>query len=193
MNKHRISTTISAKHWELLKKYTEKFESQQKALETALEGMENGSKQGAALTHEEQVWLRIYREQKSFVCVLAKKVFEDLMDSADLEQLLKLMTMINFSDWLVSWYYQKPLKKCSLKEIIDGIVFITRMGNYLETVTYSDDTTYYTVRANHSLGMKGSKIFKVWFDNLFEAYGAKSESEISDNAIFIKVYKNEEV
>lgn len=40
MSKRRVSTTISIKHWELLKKYTEKYETQQKVLELALESLE---------------------------------------------------------------------------------------------------------------------------------------------------------
>ena len=51
---HRISTTISQKHWELLKKHTEKFETQQKVLEHALESLENSSKQNPELTREER-------------------------------------------------------------------------------------------------------------------------------------------
>lgn len=188
--KRRISTTISAKHWELLKKYTEKFETQQKALEFALENVNNGSKQSQALSPEEEVWLRIYREQRSFICILARKVFEDLMDSADLERQLKLMAMINPGEWLVSWYYQKPLKKCSLKEVIDGTIFIIKIGNYFDSVACSEEFNCYTVGASHSLGMKGSKLFKMWFENLFEAYGVKTESEISVNGIFIKIHKN---
>lgn len=58
LQNHRISTTISQKHWELLKKYAEKFETQQKALEHALESLENSSKQNPALTEEENLWMR---------------------------------------------------------------------------------------------------------------------------------------
>jgi hypothetical protein len=55
LNTHRISTTISQKHWELLKKHAEKFETQQKALELALESLENSSKQSPELTRKRNI------------------------------------------------------------------------------------------------------------------------------------------
>jgi len=55
LKNHRISTTISQKHWELLKKQSEKFETQQKTIEFALESLENSSKQSPALTLEENI------------------------------------------------------------------------------------------------------------------------------------------
>jgi hypothetical protein len=67
---HRISTTISQKNWELLKKHTKKFETQQKVLELALEGLENSSKQNVTLTEEEKLWMRL-KWAKS-VCILEK-------------------------------------------------------------------------------------------------------------------------
>ncbi len=40
LHKHRVNTTISEKHWEILKKHTGKFETQQKVLESALQSFE---------------------------------------------------------------------------------------------------------------------------------------------------------
>ncbi len=55
MEKHRINTTISAKHWEILKKHAAKNESQQKTLELALESLEDKSKQNSILSSHEQL------------------------------------------------------------------------------------------------------------------------------------------
>jgi hypothetical protein len=71
LKNHRISTTISQKHWELLKKHAEKFETQQKAIETALESLERISKQIPALTSEEKYWMRL-KKIKSLVIIEKK-------------------------------------------------------------------------------------------------------------------------
>ncbi|WP_230627865.1 hypothetical protein [Methanosarcina barkeri] len=68
MKKHRIATTISEKHWILLKKYGEKFETQQKALELALECLENNSKQCPKLTIKQNIWL-IWESIDAVCCV----------------------------------------------------------------------------------------------------------------------------
>lgn len=85
MHNHRISTTISQKHWELLNKHAEEFETQQKALERALECLENSSKQSPSLTHEEKHWLNL-KSAKSLV-IIEKTAFKLLLETGDTEQL----------------------------------------------------------------------------------------------------------
>ncbi len=36
-------------------------------------------------------------------------------------------------------YYQRPLKKCGLKEVIDGLVFFIKEGNIPDTINYTDE------------------------------------------------------
>ncbi len=90
MKKRRICTTISAKHWELLKKYAEKFETQQKALEFALESLEKCGRQIQPLTPEEEQWMRAGREMKT-VCVLHKDLLKALLETADFEKIKEVV------------------------------------------------------------------------------------------------------
>ncbi len=189
MNKHRVCTTISAKHWELLRKHTEKYETQQKALEFALESLEN-EKQNVVLSQEEELWMRIGRELKSNICVLHKNIFEELIESVDFDKNKEILTGFKPAEYILVWYLQKPLKKCSLKEVIEGIVFTTRnLSGLFDTINYKDEISHYNLKITHTVSMKFSRLFNLFFEDLFKAYGVKTESEISENSIFMKIYK----
>jgi len=54
---HRLSTTISPDHWELLKKYLKKHKTQQKVLEVALDNLDNNSLQEQMLSPDDKLWL----------------------------------------------------------------------------------------------------------------------------------------
>lgn len=189
--KKRISTTISKKHWDILKKHTDEFETQQKTLEHALECFEINLKQSPALSREEQLWMRIGREMMPSLCLLPKIIFEELTSTADYERMKELLTRLKLAEYLLVWYYKKPLKKCSLKEIVDGITFTFKMGNIINTIDYMDYDNYYALTITHTIQMKGSKLLKIFFKDLFNLYGARSECEVGENSFFMKVFKNE--
>lgn len=192
MSKRRVSTTISIKHWELLKKYTEKYETQQKVLELALESLEKEKeKQSSVLSPEEQVWLRM--RELNVVCLLHKDLFRELSRTADVERFDKLLTKLRWAEYGVVVYNQKPLKECTLKEVMDGLVITIKAEKLLDEIKYTDDGNYYTLRVNHSVvccGIGYSNSFKLFFEGLFEAYGAKTETKISENNLFMKIYKS---
>lgn len=185
----RLCTTISIKHWELLKKHKEKYGTQQKVIELALENLEKNEIQSPMLSLEDQLRIRMCKELK-MICHLHKDLFFELLKTADFERIAETMIKLKLSEYQVVWYYQKPLKECSLKEVIDGIVITTKMGNWLDTINYTDDDHYYSLKVTHSGGsMNYSKGFKIFFESLFRAYGVKTQSEISENSLFMKVFK----
>jgi len=138
--KHRISTTISQKHWELLKKYSEKYQTQQKALELSLEsldGLENletCSKQSLESEWEKRSWMFIKSSRS--MCFVQKAGLKLLIETADIERIKEFVIKNKPLEYNLEFFYQKPLKECSLKEIMDGLVAITREGNWNETVDY---------------------------------------------------------
>jgi hypothetical protein len=187
--KRRICTTISVRHWELLKKYTAKFETQQKALETALENLENGSKQNPAISQEDRFWLQM-RELKVLIH-LHKDIFLEMTKTADYEKVDKILATYGLAEYMIVFHYQKPIRECSLKEVMDGVVITARVGNWLDTINYTDNGNHYTLIATHSIGnIKYSNSFKIFYETLFEAYDVKTQSKISDNSLFMKIYKN---
>lgn len=188
MKTHRISTTISQKHWELLKKHTEELGTQQKVLELALESLENSSKQRPELTREERIWLT----QKSMktICSILKDSLKVLLESANIEMFNEYLNKYKPLEYTMEYYFQKPLKEMNLKEVMEGLVIMGGMSNWFDTINYTDDGNHYTLLITHSLGLNNSKLNRRGIESLFETYGVKAESTISEKTIFMKIYKN---
>ncbi len=193
MAKHRVCTTISKKHWELLKKHTAKFVTQQKALEAALESLENNSNRNHKLSPEEKLWMRIGKDLRQNLCLVHKEIIKVLMRTADFEQLNKVVIGLKLSEYQIAFYRQKPLKECSLDEVMDGIVYTLKIVNLFDAINYTDVGSYYSLGLIHTLGTGNTDAtmsFKLIIQDFFQTYGVKTESRISENSLFMKIYKN---
>ena len=188
MKKYRVSTTISAKHREMLKRYTEKFQTQQKALEVALENLENNSKQ-PALSQEDQAWIRLVSIRKS-LSIVPKNLFSEFIKTADTERITEAIIKLKIPRFTIEWQYEKPLKKCSLQEVIHGIVNAALVVNWFDSVNCAENDNNYLLKIFHSTGINNSIINRAFFENLFKEFGAKIDIEISENSLFVKVFKN---
>jgi hypothetical protein len=188
LKKHRISTTISQKHWELLNKHVEKFETQQKVIELALESLENNSKQNPVSLWETRFWMFV-KSTKS-VCFIIKDGLKLLIETADIELVKEFVIRNKPIEYSIEFYFQKPLKEISLKEVMDGLVIVARMGNWFDSVDYTDEGGYYALMVTHSLGINNSKINLIMYENLFKTYNVRTESAISEKTIFTKIFKN---
>lgn len=193
MNKRRINTTISAKHWEILKKHTEKHESQQKVLEVALERLENGSKQNSSLSQEEELWVRFGSKYGPNLSVLHKDIVRECLKFGGFERVNKMANEMNLIETQVVSICKKNLKECSLKEIMDSIVWLFKITNIFDIIEYKDQDDFYFLSITHFLNLEGRNQtdFKLLFEKLFEKYGVKTESEVSENNLFMKIYKNQ--
>ena len=130
MEKYRLSTTISKKHRDLLKKHLEKYKTQQKVLELALESLENNSNQqhSPAISLEEELQLRIIREMK-YTCIFPREFLKILFKFSDVERLYEFIADQQWLEFSVEFQYNKSVKECSLKEIMDGVTNSARMAN----------------------------------------------------------------
>jgi hypothetical protein len=191
LNKHRINTTISAKHWEILNKHTKNFETQQKVLEAALERLENGSKQNPALSQEEAFWVRIGRDHGHNFCVLHKNIVKECLKFGGFERANKMANEMNLIETQIVSIYKKRLKECNLKEIMDAIVWLFKIANIFDVIEYKDHSNFYLLSMTHYLNLEGGSqtSFKLLFEKLFEKYGVKTESEITENNFLMKIYK----
>jgi len=187
MKKTRISTTISSKHATILKRYLEKYGTQQSVLEHALDNLDNNSKQSPPLSPEEQL-LRRFAADNSFRTVM-NGAFLWLLATADFGLCEKLVEKEKPMEYTLEFVHQKPLKDCSLTEVLDGLVLVLRMSNWYDTINYSDEGDYYMLRVYHSIGINGSKTSKMFGDSLFNTYGVKFESTMSEKTVFYKIYK----
>jgi hypothetical protein len=192
MSNHRISTTISQKHWELLKRHVEKFETQQRTLERALESLENvesNSKKNSSLTYEDKYWMLL--KATKLACFIQKDALKILLNTVDYKVLNEYIVQHKPIEYAVEYYIQKPLKECSLIEVIDGLVIITKLSNWFDTVDLIDGVGYYTLLFTHSLGFNSSKLNTLTFESLFKSVGVRTETMISEKTIFIKIFKDQ--
>jgi hypothetical protein len=187
LKRHRIATTVSEKHWELLQKHAGKFETQQKALEMALECLEKDSKQCPELTVKQKFWLTC--ESIGSVCCVQKAALKILMETVNLERFKEYVTQRKPIECVVEFFLQKSLKECSLKEVVDGLTIVFGTSHMFDTVDYKDNGDYYMLVLTHSLGLNNSKLNLTTFENIFKTYGVHFESIISENTIFMKVFK----
>lgn len=192
LNKRRICTTVSQKHWELLNKYSEKYETQQKALEKALECLENSSKQSQTLTQEEKweekYWTLIKATKTA--CYIQKDGLKILLETANIELFKDYVTQHKPVEYAIEYYLQKPLKELSLQEVINGLVIIAKMSNLFDTADFTEEEGHYKIIITHSLGINNSKFNLMTFESVFKTYGVKVESTISEKMIFMKIFKN---
>ena len=189
MKKRRISTTISTKHWDLLEKYTERFETQQKALEHALENLEN---EGNNKIQSEEDRIKLKFMEFKPVCVFHKDIALELFRTADCERLGKLLIDMKIAEYQLLLCYQKHLKDMSLKEVVEGIVVTSRVANWLESIEYIDSGNCYTIMATHNAkDTNFSKIFEIFFQSLFETYGVKTESTMTGHSLLMKIFKDQ--
>lgn len=188
MKNHRISTTISEKHWVLLHKFSEKYQSQQKTLEVALENLENSSKQIPELTQEEKLWMRLKKEK--FVCVLEKNAFRILLENANIEPLQEYFIQHRIMELSIELFFQRAMKDLTLKEVIDGIVSTGKLVNWLDTVDYMEDENNYTLVMTHSFCPNVSELLVTAIEHMFKTCGVKVEITDSSSTIFIKIFKS---
>jgi hypothetical protein len=190
MKTHRISTTISQRHWAILNKYSEKFSTQQKVLEFALENLEKASGDNTQLSKEDEIWVHVGREIKSALVIFQKDYAKILLETADIERFREYTANEKPVEFIIEYYYHKPLKDCSLKEIIDAIILNIKIQNSADAVNYTDDGDHYTINISHSMGLNMSIESVIMHESVFKAYGAKFESHYSERNIFFKLYKN---
>lgn len=188
MKRHRIATTISERHWEILQKNAERFETQQKALELALECLENGSKQFPELTAEQKFWLAC--ESISSVCCVQKGSLKILMETVNVERFNEYVTKNRPIECVIEFFLQKSLKECDLKEIIDGLALLFKTSHLFETINCKDNGKHYLLALTHSMGLNNSRLNLATFESVFKTYGTYVESIISENTIFMKIFKN---
>jgi len=187
MKKYRINTTISLKHYELLKKYAEKLGTQQSVLELALESLNGKLDQNCESSLEEELRIRV--EKSNAVCIVYKDLFKILMQTADIEQIRELINRQKPIEFAIEYYFQKPLKECNLEEIVEGIVISAKMTIWFDTVDYIDNNDHYMLNMTHSLGLNTSKILKIAHESVFKTYGANFKTTISEKTVFMKIFK----
>jgi hypothetical protein len=135
LKKYRLSTTISPKHRSLLQKHTGQFETQQKAIEKALELLDNRLLDMQSLSDEDKIWVRIGRELGPVVLVFSKDFYKTIIVNVDLADIQKFVELQKPTEFAIEFFYQKLLSACSQKEMIDGLLTYSKLGGFGDAVT----------------------------------------------------------
>ncbi len=189
MKKYRINTTISNKHHELLLKHTEEFGTQRNVLEHALESIGNNLNQNTELSPEEELWMRMYKII-DLLTVLPRDFTKTLFETIDLKEFKEYIRNEKPVEFAIEWCYNRPLKECSLQELIEGIFLNIRTHCLDDTINYAGDGDYYTINMMHALGINGSKALLIMYGSVFNSYGVKFQSNFSERSIYFKVFKS---
>lgn len=187
MKKHQIHTTLSSKHMEILKNNAERYGSQQKVLELALERFEKGPGPDPSLTPEEELWMSFSRN--GMACFIQKDGLKFLLETANFDVFEEIVAKSKPIEYQIESYYNKPLKDCSLPEVIEGMVINARMSHWFDVVDYRDEGDYYSIKWAHCLGINGSIMTKILPESVCKTYGSKFSTTISEKTVFMKVYK----
>ncbi len=187
MKKYRLSTTISMRHFGLLKKHMSKYETQQKVIEAALESLDSGPMQITGLSVEEKLWLKVGNLKSA--CAIQKESLRVLLETFDSDRYRAHVAEKKPLEFILEVYYQMPLCECSLSEVLEGLVMLFKVSNLVDTIEYSDDGDHYTLKMTHDFGLNHSRMLKAANEGLFKTYGAYADYVLSDRSIFCKVYK----
>ncbi len=188
MKKYRVNTTISQKHHVILKELAEKYGTQQSVLEHALERLKNKDDQGE-LSKEEELWLQIYREMKDVLSLLQRDLVTLLFDTVDFQGYEDYIKKVNPALFAVEWYYNKPLKECTLQELVEGLIMNIKMQGTSDSINYTEDENSYTMNWIHNLGINCSKALVIMNEMVLESYGAKFEDHYTQRSIYFTIYK----
>ncbi|MDD1774699.1 MAG: hypothetical protein LUQ24_04160 [Methanobacterium sp.] len=189
MKKYRINTTISSKHQAMLEEFKDEYGTQQRVLEYALESLKNNQPK-SGFYPEEDLWIRIGREIKSTIIFLQKDLGKLLFETIDFEKFTKYVENERPSEFGLQWYYNKPLKECSLQEIVEYIVIKLKIQGGADIVNWTEDKDSYLINYTHSLGINCSKMIVIMDESVFKSYGAEFETSYSERSVFFKVYKD---
>jgi len=187
LKKYRVSTTISLNHHALLKKYMGKYETQQKVIEVALESLENSSRRMPIVSREDELWMALKKYKT--VCLVQKEGLKLLFETADIDRFNTYVASQKPLGLVVETFYQKPLKECSLKEVLEALVINGQVSNQMDTIDYTDDGDHYTYNVTHDLGINYSRMMQLMYESIFNSYEAIIETSISERSLFIRILK----
>lgn len=189
MEKSRISTTISPKHYAILKKHAGKYGTQQGALERAIECLDQSPQKIAPPSREEELWLRLGRDLNTAFSVVQADAFVVALETVDFGRIGEYLARSKPLESIIEYCYQKPLGQCSLPELLDGLALSTKTLRLCDAINYTDEGDYYDLYVTHYFGLNGSKMVSMLYESAFASYGVETETQVSERSIFTRIYK----
>jgi hypothetical protein len=176
MKKHRLSTTISLKHRDILKSNIEKYGSQQKVLEAALERLKDGGtidkldgiqRQRAELLTLPGIVMLPNRRA-------VKHTIEGRWDRIAGEHMYELGILVTSG---------KHVDDLTFPEVLDNFCNLLRVFNIFEETVQEGEGSTRTVRLLHNEGKTYSEHFAYLNEEFFKGREIGCKTVISDNFI----------
>ncbi|MEM2924555.1 MAG: hypothetical protein QXJ68_02555 [Methanocellales archaeon] len=178
--RHRLSTTISIKHYEILKKYENKYKSKKGVIEKALELLERQSV--PELSRQNELWSRMGKEL-DVACFPRYTV--ELVMAGRYEEAIKN----NYLPFYLEWYYQKPLHKLNLEQILYAFKEIFEASNIFKSIaTQQVDKNNFRVVGYIGMNYETSEFYAKYISYFLERYcNCRVVSSITDTGITLDI------
>ena len=141
------------------------------------------------LSKEEKLWIRVGKEIKDILTIFQRDLAKMLLETADMEQYREYIKNVNPAMFAVEWYYNKPLKECTLQEVINALILNIKTQSSADTINCTENDHFYMIHLTHNFGIKASEMLAMMNYMALESYGAKFESNFSERSIMFKVFK----
>jgi hypothetical protein len=187
MKKHRVNTTISQEHYEILKESAKEYGTQQKVLEHALDNLKKDSTD--KLSPQLELWMRIGKEIRNTIIFVQKDLGTLLFETIDFHRFQEYIQRGAPVKFGVEWYYNKPLEQCTLPEIVKYIMVLLDIQGGADTISCTENDELYQINYTHNMKINTSRVIKIMIESLLESYGAKYETDYSQRNVFFKIYK----
>jgi len=133
--------------------------------------------------------MRVGREIKDLLMIFNKNTAKMLLETADMERFREYISDQKPLEFTCEWYYNKPLKECSLQELIDGIILGMNVLGPNDTINHTEDDDCHMIIITNNLGINLAKLMIMEFESLLKSYGVKAETHFSKRAVFLKIFK----
>jgi hypothetical protein len=176
--KKKLSTTISALHWEIIKRYLKKFGSQRRVIEKALELLDNSKYE----INEEKLRLAMDPD----AVVVHRSWFEAAMKND-----WKSVENSPVAEFGVMILKKKPLHKMSFKEQVHSLCDLIEASCQFERVIRDEeDDGSIKITLTHHGGREVSEHLSKLGKKYFEDLGINFEMVLSDYYIMYRAWGN---
>jgi len=175
----RITSAVSHRHWLLLMKHRQSYESLRKTLEAAIEGLDVGRVR--PLTLEEELRERLLKAKTSIILTGALEAF--------IEGRGRQVAKMGLHEYKVTMVTGKPVDECSLEEVLTAYVLFARaaklFGSIEHTAAYRGRHTI-TIHHEHSVAFSRA-LFSDAIKHLCRRKGARVKINVQDRYAQAKI------
>ncbi len=175
MKKRRISTTISKKHWAILKEKLEKYGSQQKVLEAALDVLDGeGTISKLNPIQRQRMEVLDFPSLAMFPRRTIKHTLEGHWNRIAEEKVYELGLLVTTG---------RHVDDMGFLELLESFCDLLRTLNFFEDVQIEDKGGTCTIKLLHSEGKVYSDHFAYLNEEFFKEQGMECKTVIADNYI----------